>query len=64
MNKISALLKDIAKDPGSYISLFVLIIIVVASIYVIATSNAATWRHMYCTANEARAIECTAKGWW
>lgn len=23
-----------------------------------------TLRHMYCTANEAQAIECTAKGWW
>lgn len=21
-------------------------------------------RHMYCTANEANAIECAAKGWW
>mgnify|MGYP003435763442 FL=1 len=63
MNKISELLKDIAKDPGAYIALFVLVVLVVGAVYVIGTSSAENWRHMYCTANEAQAIECAAKGW-
>jgi hypothetical protein len=64
MNRISGLLKDIAKDPGSYIMLFVFALIVVGALYVLATSSAANWRYLYCTASEAHAIECTAKGWW
>jgi hypothetical protein len=57
------LLADVIKDPGSYIMLLVFVLIVVGALYVIATSSAANWRHMYCTASEAQAIECTAKGW-
>lgn len=64
MNKIKELLKDVAKDPGSYLMLLALIVVVAASVYVLATSSMESWRHVYCTANEAQAIECTAKGWW
>jgi hypothetical protein len=64
MKKINEFLKDVAKDPGSYLMLLALIVIVAASVYVIATSSAEQWRHAYCTATEAQAIECTAKGWW
>jgi hypothetical protein len=64
MQKIIEILYNIKKDPGAYISLIVLFIIVAGAVYVLATSSAANWRHMYCTANEAQAIECTAKGWW
>ncbi len=64
MKKIKALLKDIARNPRSYIPLLVLVVIVAGAIYVLATSSAANWRYLYCTANEAHAIECTAKGWW
>jgi uncharacterized protein (DUF983 family) len=61
MNK---LFKNIAKDPGSYLMLIVFALVVLGAVYVLLTSSAANWRHMYCTANEAQAIECTAKGWW
>ena len=64
MKKIKALLKDIAQNPRSYIPLLVLVIIVAGAIYILVTSSAANWRYLYCTANEAHAIECTAKGWW
>jgi len=64
MRKIIDLLKDIRKDPGAYIALIVLIALVAGAIYVIAASGAENWRYMYCTANEAQSIECTAKGWW
>ena len=64
MKKIKAFLKDVVNDPSSYIPLLVLVIIVAGAIYVLATSSAANWRYLYCTANEAHAIECTAKGWW
>jgi uncharacterized protein (DUF983 family) len=64
MNKIIALLKDIAKDPGSYVMLIVFALVVLGAVYVLLTSSAESWRHMYCTANEAQALECTAKGWW
>ncbi len=52
------------KRPRENAILWIALIIVLVSIYIIATSNAATWRHMYCTASEAQAIECTVKGWW
>ncbi len=64
MEKISKLLRNIAADPGSYVGIFILILVVAASLYVIATASAAEWRHMYCTESEVQAIECTAKGWW
>jgi hypothetical protein len=44
--------------------LFVFALIVVGALYVLATSSAANWRYLYCTASEAHAIECTVKGWW
>ena len=62
--RLVALWKDIVRDPGSYIMLVVFALIVLASLYVIFTTSAATWRHQYCTASEAQAIECTVKGWW
>jgi hypothetical protein len=64
MKKIIALLKDIVRDPGSYIALIVLVLLVVGAVYVIATSSAANWRYLYCQSSEAHAIECTVKGWW
>jgi hypothetical protein len=58
------LFKDIAKDPGSYIALLAFALIVIGAIYILLTAGVENWRYMYCTANEAHAIECTAKGWW
>lgn len=63
MQKNNNLLHDIVKDPGSYLMLLVLVVVVVASVFVIATSGAESLRYMYCTANEAQAIECALKGW-
>ena len=42
------------------------VIVLVAAILLCSLVNAhPEWlRYMYCTANEAQAIECTAKGWW
>jgi hypothetical protein len=58
------ILKHIITHPRENIVTIIFILIVLASIYVLLTSSAAEWRHMYCIANEAQAIECTVKGWW
>jgi hypothetical protein len=57
-------IRQMIKHPRENAILWIALIILIVSIYVLATSSAANWRHMYCTANEAQAIECTAKGWW
>lgn len=58
------LFRDMVKDPGSYVILAILVLIVAGALYVIATSGVDAWRYTYCQASEAHAIECTVKGWW
>jgi len=58
------ILKEMLKHPRENAVLWIGLIVLIVAIYVIANSTAAEWRHMYCTANEAQAIECTVKGWW
>jgi hypothetical protein len=64
MNKIKELLKDIAKDPGAYIALLVMVALVAGAVYVLLTSGAGNWRWLYCQSSVQHSIECTAKGWW
>jgi len=52
------------KHPKESAILWVGLIVLLAAIFILATSSMENWRHMYCTANEAQAIECTVKGWW
>jgi hypothetical protein len=60
---MTKLLKNIAKDPGTYITLIVFVLIVAGAIYILATTSAANWRLAYCQASPEHAIECTEKGW-
>lgn len=64
MSSFLGVVKEVVQNPKENISVIVLVLIVLAAIYVIATSSVEQWRYMYCTANEAQAIECTVKGWW
>lgn len=63
MNRLGVF-SEMVKHPREYAILWILLIVVLVSIYVILTAGADNWRHMYCTASEAQAIECAAKGWW
>lgn len=65
MNKLKKLLKDIAKDPGAYIQLFIMLAFVAGAIYLIVTSNggifhSGMWRELYCQNNP---LNCIQKGW-
>lgn len=60
MNKIKYLLKDIVKDPGSYIALLIMAALVAGALYVLITATAANWQDLYCQANP---INCLRKGW-
>lgn len=44
--------------------LLVAIALLVAFIKLADPQTLLALRHMYCTANEANAIECASKGWW
>jgi len=48
----------------SNVILAVVVLIAAIAICYMVNADPATLRHMYCTANEAQAIECTEKGWW
>ena len=65
MSKIKELLKDIVKDPGSYIALLVMVALVTGALYMIVVSNggifhSGMWRELYCQNNP---INCIRKGW-
>ncbi len=60
MNKIKELLNDIAEDPGAYLALIALFVIVAAAIYILVSASAGNWRELYCQANP---INCIRKGW-
>jgi hypothetical protein len=51
---------------GKKSNLILAIVVLAAAVLLCSLANAhPEWlRHLYCTANEAQAIECTAKGWW
>ena len=51
---------------GKQSNVILAVIVLVAAIALCSLVNGhPEWlRYMYCTANEAQAIECTAKGWW
>lgn len=51
---------------GKKSNLIMGIVVLAAAVLVCSLANVhPKWlRHLYCTANEAQAIECTAKGWW
>lgn len=48
----------------SNIILAVIVLIATALLCHLVNTHPEWLRHMYCTANEAQAIECTQKGWW
>lgn len=50
------------KKTNVYLAIIVLV--AAAAVCYLVNTDPETLRHMYCTANEAQAIECTAKGWW
>ena len=60
MNKITKILKDIAEDPGAYLALIALVVIVTAALYILVSAGAGDWRELYCQANP---INCIRKGW-
>jgi hypothetical protein len=51
---------------GKRSNVILAVVVLVAAILLCSLVNVhPEWlRYMYCTANEAQAIECTAKGWW
>gem|GEM_PF-3136653 len=51
---------------GKKSNLILAIVVLAAAVLLCGLANAhPEWlRYLYCTANEAQAIECTAKGWW
>ena len=58
------ILIEMVLHPRENAILWIGLIVLLIAIVIIANSSAETWRHLYCTANEAQAIECTVKGWW
>ena len=48
----------------SNVMLAVIVLIAALVLCYLVNADPATLRHLYCTANEAQAIECSAKGWW
>lgn len=48
----------------SNIILAAIVLLAAAVLCYLVNADPATLRHLYCTANEAQAIECTQKGWW
>ena len=64
MNKIIEVLQDFKKDPGAYIALIIMIVVVFGAVYVLLTSGVGNWRWLYCQSSVQHSIECTAKGWW
>ena len=62
---MSILIKIFGSRANVYLAFIVLVAAILFCAYVnLAPGAIAELRHMYCTANEAQAIECTQKGWW
>jgi hypothetical protein len=53
-------LGNVKKDPKTYLTLAIAILIVVGAIFVLLSVSADNWREMYCQANP---INCIRKGW-
>ena len=55
------------RDNSGLIMFAVLVLAIIGLVMLLKLADPQTLltlRHMYCTANEANALECTAKGWW
>jgi len=64
MNAIKEFFWFLFDGKRSNVILAVVVLVAVILLCNLANAHPEWLRYMYCTANEAQAIECTAKGWW